>query len=149
MRGLARFLSIFLLGLVSGVSFSHLLQRGPKATLPAAHFLAVQQVLLRNYGPAMGGLEVAALLSTLAVVIVTWGEPVVPLLATLASGCVLLMVIIWAVWINPINRTVNSWTPESLPLNWETFRDRWHTLHAIRLALSAVAFSAAIGGLLA
>lgn len=30
-----------------------------------------------------------------------------------------------------------------------TFRDRWHILHAIRLALSAVAFSAAIGGLVA
>jgi hypothetical protein len=58
MVALVRFASIFLLGLVSGVSFSHLLQRGPKKTLPAAHFLAVQQVLLRNYGPAIGGLEV-------------------------------------------------------------------------------------------
>ena len=58
MVALVKFASIFLLGLVSGVSFSHLLQRGPKKTLPAAHFLAVQQVLLRNYGPAIGGLEV-------------------------------------------------------------------------------------------
>jgi hypothetical protein len=41
----------------------------------------------------------------------------VPLLATLASGCVLLIVIIWTAWINPINKTVNSWTPESLPSN--------------------------------
>jgi hypothetical protein len=55
------------------------------------------------------------------------------------------MVIIWAVCINPINKTVNSWTPESLPSNWAEFRDRWHFLHTIRLVLSAVAFSAAIG----
>ena len=50
MKPLLGFLSIFLLGLVSGDSFSHLLQRGPKATLPGVQFLAVQQVLLRNYG---------------------------------------------------------------------------------------------------
>ena len=60
------------------------------------------------------------------------GEPAVPFLATLAFGCVLLMVIIWAAWINPINKTVNSWTPDSLPSNWAELRDRWHFLHTIR-----------------
>jgi hypothetical protein len=54
------------------------------------------------------------------------------------------MVMIWAVWINPINKTVNSWTPESLPPTWAEFRNRWHFLHTIRLLLSAVAFSAVI-----
>jgi hypothetical protein len=107
MKPLLGFLSTFFLGLVNGVSFSHLLQRGPKATLSGVQFLAVQQVLLRNYGRVIGGLEVAALFSTL-VLIVTWGKPVAPFLVTLASGCVLLMVIIWAAWINPINNTVNS-----------------------------------------
>jgi hypothetical protein len=149
MKALLEFISIFLLGLVSGVSLSHLLQRGPKATLAGPQFLAVQQVLLRNYGPAIGGLEVAAFLSTLAMAIVTWGESVVPFLATLASGCVLFMVIIWAVWIRPINKTVNAWTAESLSSNWAALRDRWHALHTIRLGLSLVAFSAAIVGLLA
>ncbi len=70
-------------------------------------------------------------------------------LATLASLCLLVMVIVWAVWINPINKTVNSWTPESLPSNRADFRDRWHSLHTIRLVLSAVAFSAVISALLA
>jgi uncharacterized membrane protein len=138
------FLSVFLLGLVTGVSFSHLLQRGPKKTLHAAQFLAIQQILLRNYGPAIGGLEGAAFVSTLAMAILTWGKPLAPMLATLASVCVLLMVMIWAVWINPINKTVNSWTPDSLPSNWKDFRDRWHFLHALRLVLSVVAFSAVI-----
>jgi hypothetical protein len=36
-------------------------------------FLAVQQILLRNYGRVIGGLEVAALFSTLAMAIVNWG----------------------------------------------------------------------------
>ena len=149
MNRLVEFLSIFLLGLVTGVSFSHVLQRGPKASLAGAQFLAVHQVLLRNYGPVIGALEVAALLSTLAMATLAWREPVVPFLAMLACGCVVLMVIIWAAWINPINKLVNSWAPERLPANWTDLRDRWHSLHMVRLALSVIAFSAAIGGVFA
>jgi hypothetical protein len=59
------------------------------------------------------------------------------------------MVLIWAVWINPINKTVNSWTSESLPLNSVDFRDRWHFLHTIRFVWSAIGFSAVIGALVA
>ncbi len=70
-------------------------------------------------------------------------------LATLASLCLLVMVIVWASWINPINKTVNSWAPESLPSNRADFRDRWLSLHTIRLVLSAVAFSAVINALFA
>ena len=140
------FVSVFLLGLASGVSFSHL-QGGPKRTLPPTQFLAVQQILLRNYGSAVGGLEAAALVSTLARAVVTWGKPLVPVLASVASACVLVMIIIWAVGIDPINKTVNSWTPGSLPSNWADFRDRWHLLHACRFVLSVVAFGAVIGGL--
>jgi hypothetical protein len=149
MNPLVEFLSVFLLGLVTGVSLSHLLQRGPKATLPAAQFLAVQQVLLRNYGPVIGGLEVAAVCSTFAMAILTRGQAAVPLLAIVACGCAVLMVVIWALWIRPINRTVNSWTPVQLPANWTDLRERWHFLHAVRLVLSVVAFSAVIAGALA
>jgi hypothetical protein len=88
MKTLIEFLSVFLLGLVTGVSFSHLLQRGPKTTLSSLQFLAVQQVLLRNYGPAIGGLEAGAFSSTFTMSIAMWGENAVPLLAILASGCV-------------------------------------------------------------
>jgi hypothetical protein len=111
--------------------------------------LAIHQILLRNYGPVIGGLELAALVSTLAMAIVRWGEPLVRILAILASTCVLVMVLIWAAWINPINKTVNSWTSEWLPSNWADFRDRWHSLHTTRLVLSAAGFSAVIAGLLA
>src|SRR5260370_18380488 len=80
--------------------------------------------------------------------IVTRQEPVARVLATLASSCVLVMVLIWAVWINAINKKVNSWTSESIPLNCANLRDSWHYLHAIRLAFSAVGCSAAIAAFL-
>lgn len=73
------------MGLVSGISFSHLLQRGPKATLPGLHFLSVQQVLLRNHGTAVGGLEVAAFLLTLLLALLVRSSAVT--LALIVIAC--------------------------------------------------------------
>jgi hypothetical protein len=58
---------------------------------------------------------------------------------------VLLMVIIWAAWIDPIHETVNSWRPESLPPNWAELNGG--TL-STRSGLSCLPLPPAIGGLL-
>jgi hypothetical protein len=92
----------------------------------------------------MGGLELAAFFSSVSFAIVATERPVARLLAALASACVLAMVLIWAVWIYPINKAVNSWTFESLPSNWADFRDRWHSFHTVRFVLSVVGFVAVI-----
>ncbi len=141
---LLTFLTLLLMGLVSGISFSHLLQRGPKTTLPGPHFLSVQQVLLRNYGAAVGGLEVAAFLLTLLLALLVRSSAVTLALTVIACCNVALMILIWALWINDINRTVNSWKPDSIPANWTEFRDRWHPLHAIRTILALMGQGALI-----
>jgi hypothetical protein len=133
---LVTFLTLLLMGLVSGISFSHLLQWGPKTTLPGPHFLSVQQVLLRNYGVMVGGLEVAAFILTLLLALLVRSSVVTLALIVLTCCSVGLMILIWALWINGINRTVNSWKPDSIPANWTEFRDRWHQLHAIRTILA-------------
>jgi hypothetical protein len=132
------------MALITGVSFSHLLQRGPKAELPGPAFLAVQQILLRNYGPIVGALEAAALVFALALAAVVGARPTLLCPAGAAASSLALMIGIWAVWINQINQTVNSWLGETLPANWTEFRDRWHRLHALRLGLSLIGLSALI-----
>jgi hypothetical protein len=142
MPGLLTLVTIFLMALVTGVSFSHLLQRGPKAELSGPQFLAVQQALFRNYGVVVGALEAAALVFALVLAL---GVRARPLLLSLASGtaaCVALMIAVWAVWINPINETINSWAAGSMPPNWTEFRDRWHTLHAVRFVLGMLGLGA-------
>lgn len=57
------------------------------------------------------------------------------------------MITIWAVWIDPINKTVNSWRTETVPPDWERLRDRWHLLHAGRFILSGIAFCSVIAAL--
>ena len=61
-------------------------------------FLAVQQLLLRNYGPAIGRQFLDVRIAS---------------------------------------------------LEWMKLRDRWHLLHAVGFVLSAIAFTASIGGLCA
>ena len=144
METLLAFTTLLLMALVTGVSFSHLLQRGPKAELPGPQFLAVQQVLLRNYGLAVGALEATALVFALALAVLVRARSSLLYLAGGAATSLALMIVIWAVWINPINKTVNSWAGESLPPDWPEFRDRWHTLHAVRLILGLLGLSALI-----
>jgi hypothetical protein len=138
------FIDLFLMALITGVSFSHLLQRGPKSELPGPQFLAVQQILLRNYGAVIGALEVTALLLAVLLAMLVRARPALFYLAAGAAACLALMIAIWAVWINGINKTVNSWMRDSLPSNWAEFRDRWHVLHAARLALGLLGLGALI-----
>ena len=139
MLKIASLVSLFFLAVALGVSFSHLLQAGPKATLSAEDFLMVQQVLISRYGIGVGLVESLAVLS-LGVAAFLAREMRPRFLLTLAAlGCVLAMIAIWAIWINPINQTVNSWSASTVPADWPTTRDLWHRLHALRLLLAAVA----------
>ena len=108
MEAFLTFIALLLMALVTGVSFSHLLQRGPKAELPGPKFLAIQQILLRNYGRAIGGLEAAALLFALLLAVVVRTRPSLVYLAGGAATCLALMIAIWAFWINPINQLILS-----------------------------------------
>jgi hypothetical protein len=139
---IASLTSLLFLGLALGVSYSHLLQAGPKATLPAKDFLTIQQILLSRYGAGVGWVEGLAALSLGLVAFLGRGSRRYFSLAVTALACVVVMIAIWAIGINPINAEVKSWTPSSVPDEWRNARDSWHELHAIRFALAVVAISA-------
>ena len=142
MRRIATVTSLFLLALALGVSFSHLLQAAPKATLPAADFLTIHQVLLSRYGLGVGLVESLALVATAAMSFLVRHEAQRFRLTVVAGACVLVMIVIWAVWINPINAQVNAWSVTTIPDDWGEARDSWHRLHTVRFALAAIAFVA-------
>jgi hypothetical protein len=100
--------------------------------------------LSHNYGAVVGGLEASASVLALALAVVVHAHPLLLYLAGGTAVCLALMIGIWAGWINPINKTVNSWTPESLPPNWAEFRDRWHAFHTLRFVLGLVGLGALI-----
>jgi hypothetical protein len=72
------------------------------------------------------------------VTFLTRGRGVIFALSLAGLVCLAAMLLVWAVFINPINIRVQASTSESLPADWASLRDRWHRLHAIR-AISAIA----------
>ncbi len=48
----------------------------------------------------------------------------------------------------PINNRVGSWTQETKPANWKTYRSKWDQLHRLRVLLLTIAFALLVIGLL-
>ena len=63
---ITRFVSLSLMGLGTGASFSHLLQWKRKGELPVEVFVRVQTTLYNAYGPTDAIMEPGELFSTLA-----------------------------------------------------------------------------------
>lgn len=138
----ARFLALILLALALGVSFSHLLQAEPKATLAGFFFLDVHQVLLRHYGTVMGALALGALCAVLLALLLARRERPAFVATAVSAVALAAMLSVWAVFLHPIDREVATWTALTLPLDWEQYRGRWHGWHAVRTGLALVAFGA-------
>lgn len=134
------FVSAFLLAIMLGVSFSHLMQRPTKARLTPGAFLQVQQVLISRYGRDLGQVEVGAVLMLGVALTFVWNDLLQTVLIGFALASVVAMLLVWAIWLNPINKQVNTWTPTTLPEGWERIRTRWANLHLIRLFLALIGF---------
>ena len=136
-----RFTGLALMAAQVGVSYSHALQAPTKRELPADVYLWVQKVLIRNYAAGVGVLETGAMLSTLAAAFLGRGHRDVT--GNLAAfACSAAVIGVWAKFIEPINREVRDWTPETMPEDWEDKRERWHLLHFARLVISIIGFVA-------
>lgn len=87
-----RLLALFLLALALGVSFSHVLQWGPKASLPVSDFLTIQQVLLSQYGAVLGWVAGLALVALGTVAYLVRGNKRQLGLTVVALVCVVAMI---------------------------------------------------------
>jgi Domain of unknown function (DUF1772) len=138
----ARFISLLLTALAAGVVLGHVMSRAGKITLPGPLFVTVQNTLYRNWGKRVGAVEIGAFLSTLVVVFLTRGRGAIFALSLAGLLCLAGMLLVWAVFISPMNLRVRASTSESVPADWASLRDRWHRLHAIRSIFAVVGVSA-------
>ena len=144
----ARFLSLLLTALAAGVVVSHVMSRAGKITLPGPLFIAVQNTLYRSWGKKVGAVEIGAFLSTLTVTVLARGKGPIFALSLASLLCLVGMMLLWAVFINPINVRVRASTSECLPADWALLRDRWHRLHAIRAIFAITGLSTLISAVL-
>lgn len=140
MRILIRLVALLTLGLAAGIVFSHVLQMSQKTLLDTSTFLDVQQILLATYGPVLGILEGVAFGSVLVTAIMEREKMGSLALLVLSAVCVGAMLVIWVFLIAPLNATVDAWTADTIPANWEQIRDQWAMLQTVRFGLAVIAF---------
>jgi len=139
-----RFLTIFLVALLLGLAFAHVLERPAKMLYDAALYITIQKTLYVAWGPPhIGGLlEPAAIFATLMLAFFLrktkrscW--------LTLGAGCTLLLAfpVVFFVFVAPANAVFFGATPTSIPVNWAEYRINWETGHAIRFVLQLIALS--------
>ena len=103
------------------------------------HIKAVQ-TLASGLGKAMPFWYAATFLLSLAVTFVahsTWSTP--RWLALSATSLFAAMIVYSVLLPVPINNQVARWKPDLLPSNWRALRQRWDTLHGIRVGVLTLA----------
>lgn len=139
---IARTAAVLLLGLYAGGVFFTVLAPSLNR-LPGPAYLPYWQALNTDYGRAMPVL----LLTTLALLGLTCllSFPHGPLVFSLSVAALLLTIatiVLTVTRIEPLNQRANTWTAEHLPSDWGAVRDRWWTLHTVRTILAMGAFAA-------
>jgi H+/Cl- antiporter ClcA len=148
MLKILRFVNLLLVALTLGMTFSHALEYPGKAKLDGVEWLTVQHNVYLAFGVVGAIIEVTAILTTWIVFaqIRSWKlARVLTLLAGLATTAALG---IWFGWVDPVNTALKAWTPETMPDNWMSFRDRWEAGHAVSAILFGLAFSALVVAIL-
>ena len=143
-----RFVNLLLVALTLGMTFCHALEYPGKVKLPGPEWLTVQQNIYIAFGVVGAVIEVTAILTTWIVFaqIRTW--KLARVLTLLAALCATAALGVWFAWVDPVNTALNAWTPETLPDNWMSFRDRWEAGHAVGAGLFLLAFSALVVAIL-
>jgi uncharacterized membrane protein len=132
---LLELINIVLLLLVSGMYWGPWLAlTRSMATFEPAVFLAIVQRLNRNMEPLMTALLPVALLSTLPVLALAYGSHPTTFWLTLAGFLLFVVTLLVTILVEvPIVKQIVTWTPSTLPDNWQQLRDRWGAFHLARI----------------
>jgi uncharacterized membrane protein len=109
------------------------------ATFEPEVFLAIVHRMNQNMAPLMTGLMPLALLSTLPVLVLSYGVRPETFYLTLAALALFVVTLIVTVRVEvPIVAQIATWTVPTLPDDWQQLRDRWGKFHVARVVPSLV-----------
>jgi hypothetical protein len=143
-------ISILLSALVTGVFW------GPWVALTRSIgtfdpevFLAIVNRLSRNIAPVMTILMPAALLSMVPVLFLSFNKERGTFYLAFAGFALFLVALLVTVLVEvPIVKQIVTWTPSTLPDNWQQLRDRWGAFHLVRIVASFAGLFSLLAGAL-
>ena len=101
----------------------------------------------RNVGPVMTALMPAALLSLLPVLALSYSVRPLTFFLTLAGSALFVAALVVTMAIEvPIVHRMESWTPATLPDDWQASRDRWGSFHVVRVSASILGLLLLLAG---
>jgi uncharacterized membrane protein len=135
-------ISLILTGLVAGTLTIGLVAVRPAMhSLPPTTYVLVKQAFDVSYPRFMKPLQIACLLTTVALTIAAAvdGATTRLILAALATVAVLTNIIVTVRGDLPINNAMATWTPDAPPGDWESHRARWDFFNSIRTTAAITA----------
>ena len=143
-----RFVSLLCAALALGLTVTHDLEIPGKELLSGADWLIVQHSFYGGFAIVGGVAEVLGLISTGLLAYLLWKGRVSFTLALIAAMSFASMLALFAFGNNPLNQQIASWTPQTLPANWQEVRDAWDRFHAVSSAFAALALTVLLVGTL-
>lgn len=140
-------ITVIFMGVQLGVSCAHFMQMPGKLSLPLDCYILGQNQVI-SYRVKLAFIEFSALICTALAAILLRRHKKVLGLTLVGLGCMLLMWLIWAFFIQPINQQIDGWTPINAPKNWSDLRYQWHIYHLFRLGIAALGMLALTASLL-
>src|SRR5262249_40127174 len=134
---IVRFLAVLLTALAMIAPGAHLFELLHKMPLPEDQYYVVQQIY-RGWW-IVGLLLPAALIANTAMAIMSPGSTA-RWLAACAAGLLLVNLIVFAIWTQPVNNVTDDWAVH-VP-NWEALRRQWEYSHAVNAGVTLAAFCA-------
>jgi uncharacterized membrane protein len=114
---------------------------------PPDVLIAIVSRMNRNMAPVMTALMPAALLSTIPVLLVSYGaRPRTFYMALTALALLVVSLLVTMIVEVPIVKLVETWTISTIPGDWQRLRDRWGAFHVVRVVAGISAFALLVAG---
>jgi uncharacterized membrane protein len=132
---IAQIISVLLLAFIGGMYWGPWIAlTRTMSNLKPEVLIAVVRQLSKNMATVMTPLTPLSLLSTVPVLVLSFHNHRATFFLTMAALVLFAITLLITLIIEvPIVKKIESWTPSSLPDNWEQLRDKWGSFHYLRV----------------
>jgi hypothetical protein len=141
-------MAVVLAALTLGMAFGHLLEIDGKLRMDGQTWLAIQQQLYVGSGTVGIVVQFAAAASAALLAGLLRRRYLVLGLTLAATICLIAQLGVWLLVNQPIDADTGRWTAQTLPANWQDYRNAWEAAHVSRAGLDFLALTALVVGLL-
>ena len=136
-----RLICILLASLLMATAFGHTLEMPMKMRASGELWVTFQHSLYAWFAIVGGPIEILTIIFTAALAYRTRHSRTFR--ATLCAAIILAgaFFVIWLGLINPVNARTAVWTTDSIPADWQRWRNQWEYSHATRFVLQFVALA--------